>query len=92
MLHVKLSQKEDSLYSSAKEVYLRAAKQSDWAIAWLGAGKAAYFSGEPDQAEAALNQANIRCVCCALVLPLLYLILFRGRAIEVRTHIIRAIC
>ena len=74
MLHGALSQKQDSLYSSAKEVYLRAAKQSDWAIAWLGAGKAAYFSGEPDQAEAALNQANIRCVCvcCAAVSPMLY--------------------
>ena len=44
----------------AKEVYLRAAKQSDWSIAWLGAGKAAFFAGELDQAEAALNQANVR--------------------------------
>lgn len=71
-------QGDESLFKSAKEVFLRAAKVCDWAIAWLGAGQAAYLSGSLDQAEAALNQANIRygqCSCCIRA-PLRSLLLY----------------
>jgi tetratricopeptide (TPR) repeat protein len=58
-------QRDESLYGSAKEIALRAAKVSDWSIAWLLAGQAAYLAGQMDQAEAALNQANISYASCA---------------------------
>ena len=48
------------LLRSSKEVFLRVAQAHGWATAWLGAGKAAYLAGEPAEAEAGLNEANIR--------------------------------
>ncbi len=56
-------QNDSDLHLSAKEVFLRSAKVSGWAIAWLGAGKAALLVGSQDQAEAGLSEANNRCVC-----------------------------
>ena len=54
-------QNDSDQHLSAKEVFLRSAKVSGWAIAWLGAGKAALLVGSQDQAEAGLSEANNRC-------------------------------
>ncbi len=43
-------------------MFLRAAKVSGWALAWLGAGKAALLVGDLNQAEAGLSEANTRSV------------------------------